>query len=964
RTLSEGSRAASALTSATLTSLGGTSSRRGSGETALTVDAESSIREIKDALAEVEEKYRKAMVSNAQLDNEKNNLMYQVDTLKDSLMELEELLSESRREYDEKLKECEREKYAHSVLQFQFNEMKETLKQSEELLNVSIFPQRIVCHSECDASHRFPEFKKKEVYDKTKQKTADENRKDKRVEPAENDVGSAAEPTSGSVTATFKESKMDQVKNTQDNKETEEVDAVEPIKSSEVPLKETFEEPTMDHVSNEREEERTLETNTVEQVVVEPTQTICETPKEVTVDDVMDEQNQEQTLETKITDSGETGEPTPRVSHVEALEESSTVSKMDDQGTKQTLETNKVEETELVSLAENPCQEETLNKVTVDDVTEEQTLETETEQSVKTEEPTESSSHLETLKESVTDSKEDDHDEEQTLEVETFHDVENEGETLEMETIESEEAVKSVSPVETLKESRTDAEKDKQDHEQTFEREEVKEMETIPILDAEANVCTANLHSNSAETTDGFNKECTSSVDDSESITIPTDGDVIRTDQAEDEAESDSKCESTSNNSGNSPETSSNTEGESHVPGDGDVAANEPESASESKPSTDHSLDGIKSSSDMEPSKAINMGRDDLPIYVSNEDPKELGDEEPRAEIEQECLPARAISPSQDVGNSENGNLKEPKELVSPGEKHDSCDGASSTERPEAFSTEKGLSEAVVQDEELEISTAAVFETPQTPKEATEIGSLIDHESAVTENLEHKNDKHDEESESSLSAEQLQKSSEDQCDNKDSSQPTEADSEGEEYDEDEGQSFDFDDMDIEAAVEPSLLLEQEHVEEGVTVMPDESNNGPCQSNAESNENKPVEGSGGSNQADKDSDTVPQEEQNSEEATSEKVENVCEEEKNAPEAGEGDQAGQVAEEQTILGAVAENINQTVSSLAEERIDSDKNVLQGEDEPKSADQVGSNKGAAQSKKSGKKGKGKGKEDCKMS
>uniref|UniRef100_A0A671V9P2 LRR binding FLII interacting protein 1 n=1 Tax=Sparus aurata TaxID=8175 RepID=A0A671V9P2_SPAAU len=93
------------------------------------------LKEAKDALTEVEEKYRKAMVSNAQLDNEKNNLMYQVDTLKDSLMELEELLSESQRGYEEKVKEFEREKYAHSVLQFQFNEMKETLKQSEELLN-------------------------------------------------------------------------------------------------------------------------------------------------------------------------------------------------------------------------------------------------------------------------------------------------------------------------------------------------------------------------------------------------------------------------------------------------------------------------------------------------------------------------------------------------------------------------------------------------------------------------------------------------------------------------------------------------------------------------------------------------------------------------------------------------------------------------------------------------------------
>ncbi|XP_022596947.1 leucine-rich repeat flightless-interacting protein 2-like isoform X13 [Seriola dumerili] len=133
--LEKGSRAASALTAATLTSLGGTSSRRGSGDTAITADTETSIREIKDALVEVEEKYRKAMVSNAQLDNEKNNLMYQVDTLKDSLMELEELLSESRREYEEKVKEFEREKHAHSVLQFQFNEMKEMLKQSEELLN-------------------------------------------------------------------------------------------------------------------------------------------------------------------------------------------------------------------------------------------------------------------------------------------------------------------------------------------------------------------------------------------------------------------------------------------------------------------------------------------------------------------------------------------------------------------------------------------------------------------------------------------------------------------------------------------------------------------------------------------------------------------------------------------------------------------------------------------------------------
>ncbi|XDV30511.1 hypothetical protein PO909_033426 [Leuciscus waleckii] len=156
--LEKGSSRASTISGATLTSLGGTSSRRGSGDTSISADTEASIREIKeihelkdqiqdveakhmqnlkelkDSLLEVEEKYRKAMVSNAQLDNEKTNMMYEVDTLKDSLMELEEMLFETRRELEEKTKDLEREKHAHSILQFQFSELKETLKQSEELL--------------------------------------------------------------------------------------------------------------------------------------------------------------------------------------------------------------------------------------------------------------------------------------------------------------------------------------------------------------------------------------------------------------------------------------------------------------------------------------------------------------------------------------------------------------------------------------------------------------------------------------------------------------------------------------------------------------------------------------------------------------------------------------------------------------------------------------------------------------
>lgn len=52
----------------------------------------------------MEEKYKKAMVSNAQLDNEKANLIYQVDTLKDVIEEMEEQTAEMRRELEEKSK--------------------------------------------------------------------------------------------------------------------------------------------------------------------------------------------------------------------------------------------------------------------------------------------------------------------------------------------------------------------------------------------------------------------------------------------------------------------------------------------------------------------------------------------------------------------------------------------------------------------------------------------------------------------------------------------------------------------------------------------------------------------------------------------------------------------------------------------------------------------------------------------
>lgn len=48
---------------------------------------------------ELEEKFRKAMITTAQLDNEKTSLSYQVDTLKDELQEIEELYLSVQKDY-------------------------------------------------------------------------------------------------------------------------------------------------------------------------------------------------------------------------------------------------------------------------------------------------------------------------------------------------------------------------------------------------------------------------------------------------------------------------------------------------------------------------------------------------------------------------------------------------------------------------------------------------------------------------------------------------------------------------------------------------------------------------------------------------------------------------------------------------------------------------------------------------
>uniref|UniRef100_A0A8C6S3T2 Leucine-rich repeat flightless-interacting protein 2 n=1 Tax=Neogobius melanostomus TaxID=47308 RepID=A0A8C6S3T2_9GOBI len=113
---------------------GGTSSRRGSTDTGSIYEPDTNLTELRDSLVDVEEKYKKAMVSNAQLDNNKANLIYQTDTLKDVIEELEEQSAEMKRELEDKTKELERQKHLCTVLQHKQEELKEGLRQRDELI--------------------------------------------------------------------------------------------------------------------------------------------------------------------------------------------------------------------------------------------------------------------------------------------------------------------------------------------------------------------------------------------------------------------------------------------------------------------------------------------------------------------------------------------------------------------------------------------------------------------------------------------------------------------------------------------------------------------------------------------------------------------------------------------------------------------------------------------------------------
>ncbi|XP_033639888.1 leucine-rich repeat flightless-interacting protein 2-like [Asterias rubens] len=126
-------------------SSGGSSSRRGSEDstefesasiksyTSESMGDEPSPQET-EALAELEEKYKKAMMNNAQLDNEKATLIFQVDMLKDLQEDMEEIMMEVQREARDKHRELESKKRENLLLNKEVATLKEMVSQRDTLI--------------------------------------------------------------------------------------------------------------------------------------------------------------------------------------------------------------------------------------------------------------------------------------------------------------------------------------------------------------------------------------------------------------------------------------------------------------------------------------------------------------------------------------------------------------------------------------------------------------------------------------------------------------------------------------------------------------------------------------------------------------------------------------------------------------------------------------------------------------
>ncbi|XP_048755627.1 leucine-rich repeat flightless-interacting protein 2-like [Ostrea edulis] len=116
-------------------------SRRGSDDSnSATEDLDTSRdhqREMRAKLRELDEKYKRAMMMNAQLDNEKHSLVYKVELMKDQMEEMEESFTQLQREYKDKCRDLEMQKRTVKDMEFDYNIAKEQLAIKEKLIQES-----------------------------------------------------------------------------------------------------------------------------------------------------------------------------------------------------------------------------------------------------------------------------------------------------------------------------------------------------------------------------------------------------------------------------------------------------------------------------------------------------------------------------------------------------------------------------------------------------------------------------------------------------------------------------------------------------------------------------------------------------------------------------------------------------------------------------------------------------------
>jgi len=106
---------------------------RRSSEDSTDMDSRDS-RDIRHQLSDIEDKFRKAMITNAQMDNEKASLLYQVDALKDELEETEENFFEMQKDYKEKCRDFDFLKKDENKLKEDIEYLKFQLEQRDKLI--------------------------------------------------------------------------------------------------------------------------------------------------------------------------------------------------------------------------------------------------------------------------------------------------------------------------------------------------------------------------------------------------------------------------------------------------------------------------------------------------------------------------------------------------------------------------------------------------------------------------------------------------------------------------------------------------------------------------------------------------------------------------------------------------------------------------------------------------------------